>query len=71
MNNFQLECISCHQSDYDGRTALHVAVCENNESIVKFLIQIGKVNQMKKDRWNHTPKDEAETHHPHLLQYFQ
>jgi glutaminase len=63
--------IDLNQCDYDGRTALHIAVCENNESIVKFLIQIGKVNQMKKDRWNHAAKDEAEKYHPHLLQYFE
>lgn len=51
--------IDFNQSDYDGRTALHIAVCENNIEIVKFLINVVKVNQSKKDRWNNTPKDEA------------
>ena len=51
--------IDFNQSDYDGRTALHIAVCENNEEIIKFLINTAKVNINKKDRWNKTPKDEC------------
>jgi len=48
------------QSDYDGRTALHLAVCENNTDIVSFLINIAKVSITKKDRWGKTAFDEAQ-----------
>lgn len=51
--------IDMEQSDYDGRTALHLAVCEKNKEIVSFLINVCKVSQRKKDRWGKTPKDEA------------
>ena len=51
--------IDMNQADYDGRTALHLAACENHIEIVKFLINIGKVKKNPKDRWNNTPLDEA------------
>lgn len=47
------------QSDYDGRTALHLAVCENHIDVIKFLINIVKVNKNIKDRWNKKPLDET------------
>jgi len=57
------------QSDYDGRTALHLAVCENHIEIVKFLLQIGKVKKDPKDRWNNTPHDEAKKlNHSEIIQ---
>ena len=55
---FNLE-VDMGQSDYDGRTALHLAVCENHIEIVKFLLNVGKVKKDPKDRWNKTPYDEA------------
>mgnify|MGYP001165260880 CR=1 FL=1 len=55
---FNLE-IDMNQADYDGRTALHLATCENHIDIVKFLIQVAKVKKTPKDRWNNTPLDEA------------
>ena len=68
---FNLE-IDMSQSDYDGRTALHLATCENHIEIVEFLINIGKVKKNPKDRWNNTPLDEAiklnHTEIVHLLQ---
>ena len=60
--------IDFNQSDYDGRTALHIAVCEKQESIIQFLINIAKMNVNKKDRWNKTPKDECCVD---LLHYFE
>ena len=48
------------QSDYDGRTALHLAVCENHIEVVKFLVNIVKVNKEKNDRWGKIAKDETE-----------
>ena len=61
--------VDFNQSDYDGRTVLHVAVSENKEDIVNFLINIVKVDINKKDRWNNTPKDEAQNNE-NLLKYF-
>jgi len=51
--------VDFNQSDYDGRTALHLAVCEGHIKIVDFLLRIVKVNRFKKDRWEKTPQDEA------------
>ena len=51
--------IDMNQCDYDGRTALHLACCENNLEIVKFLINIVKVKKDPRDRWNKTPFQEA------------
>jgi Glutaminase len=51
--------VDMSQSDYDKRTALHLAVCENHIQIVRFLIVVAKVKIDIKDRWNNTPYDEA------------
>ena len=51
--------IDMNQSDYDGRTALHLAVCENHKDIVYFLLKIVKVKKNLKDRWGNSAEDEA------------
>ena len=51
--------VDMNQKDYDGRTALHLACCENHLEIVQFLINVAKVKKDPKDRWNHSPLDEA------------
>ena len=59
------------QSDYDKRTALHLAVCENHIQIVKFLVIIAKVNVNIQDRWNNTPYDEAvRLNHEEIISVF-
>ena len=55
---FNLE-VDMGQTDYDGRSALHLAACENHIEIVKFLLNIGKVKKNPKDRWGRTPYDDA------------
>ena len=45
--------------DYDNRTPLHIAVCENRYSIVKYLITVIKVDVTVKDRWGNTAIDDA------------
>lgn len=61
--------VDFNQSDYDGRTPLHIAVSENREDIVKFLINIAKVNINKKDRWGRIAKDE--TNNQEILKYLE
>ncbi|CAC5360680.1 unnamed protein product [Mytilus coruscus] len=44
--------------DYDNRTALHIAVSDNQEHIVDFLLgecNLQNVARNMKDRWNNTP----------------
>ncbi|KAJ4845000.1 hypothetical protein Tsubulata_029240 [Turnera subulata] len=44
--------------DIDGRTALHVAACQGNTDIVRFLLDRGAVVEPK-DRWGSTPLADA------------
>jgi glutaminase len=50
--------IDVNQADYDLRTALHIAACENNYEIVRMLLEEG-ADILAKDRWGVTPYDEA------------
>lgn len=46
-------------SDYDGRTALHLAAAEGHLDCVNFLLSQCKVPFDVKDRWGNTPMKEA------------
>lgn len=48
-----------NQTDYDDRTALHIAAAEGHLDCVKFLVNTCKVDLMPKDRWGFTPLDDA------------
>ncbi len=50
--------IDLNSSDYDGRTALHLAASDNNIKIIKFLIK-KNVDKSIKDRWGNTALDDA------------
>ncbi|KAJ7369304.1 hypothetical protein OS493_039898 [Desmophyllum pertusum] len=45
-------------TDYDGRTALHIACVEGNSEAVKFLLQHGASTQVR-DRFKSSPLDDA------------
>lgn len=55
----EAEGVSTNTADYDGRTPLHLAVCENQIEVVKHLINKG-VHLTPKDRWGNTPVDDAQ-----------
>ncbi|KAL3897608.1 MAG: hypothetical protein SGCHY_003303 [Lobulomycetales sp.] len=46
-------------SDYDGRTLLHLAACENHVNIVKYLLRHHVLDIHSTDRWGGTPLTEA------------
>ena len=50
--------VPVHASDYDDRTALHLAAAEGHIETVKYLITRGHPLHVR-DRWNATPLDEA------------
>ncbi|CAH1772488.1 unnamed protein product [Owenia fusiformis] len=59
LRRFALAGYDMEQSDYDGRTALHLAAAEGHNEIVKFLIERCNVNPQPTDRWGFTPLDDA------------
>uniref|UniRef100_A0A3B3ZL36 glutaminase n=1 Tax=Periophthalmus magnuspinnatus TaxID=409849 RepID=A0A3B3ZL36_9GOBI len=59
MRRFALSGVNMELTDYDSRTALHIAAAEGQVDAVIFLIEICKVNPLSKDRWGNTPLDDA------------
>ncbi|KAM9856230.1 glutaminase kidney isoform, mitochondrial [Aulostomus maculatus] len=59
LRRFALSGLNMEQSDYDSRTALHIAAAEGHVEAVIFLTEICKVNPHMKDRWENTPLDDA------------
>ena len=54
-------------SDYDGRTAMHVAASEGHLEIIKFLKNCCKCKVDLKDRFGHTAVDDAKQFgHPEI-----
>ncbi|XP_028264732.1 glutaminase liver isoform, mitochondrial isoform X2 [Parambassis ranga] len=59
LRRFALSAVDMDQTDYDSRTALHIAAAEGHVEAVIFLTEICKVNPHMKDRWGNTPLDDA------------
>lgn len=59
MRRFALSRVNMELTDYDSRTALHIAAAEGQVEAVIFLTEICKVNPFRKDRWGNTPIDDA------------
>jgi glutaminase len=54
-----LQGVDMEKADYDGRTALHLAAAEGHFELVKYLVEVVKVNPLPMDRWNSTPHNDA------------
>jgi glutaminase len=53
--------------DYDNRTALHIAVCEKNINVIKYLLEHNAKSDLK-DRWEKTAIDESDDEILKILQ---
>uniref|UniRef100_A0AAV2LZP1 glutaminase n=1 Tax=Knipowitschia caucasica TaxID=637954 RepID=A0AAV2LZP1_KNICA len=59
LRRFALSGVNMELTDYDSRTALHIAAAEGQVEAVIFLTEICKVNPFKKDRWGNMAIDDA------------
>ncbi|XP_074656361.1 glutaminase liver isoform, mitochondrial-like [Tubulanus polymorphus] len=59
IRRYALSGMDMRQSDYDGRTALHLAAAEGHAEVVTFLLEKCDVPLTPKDRWGFTPMCDA------------
>ncbi|XP_063060082.1 L-asparaginase [Engraulis encrasicolus] len=59
MEAWRVAGVSLNYADADGRTPLHVAVCTNQEDVVKYCMKHG-ANLELRDRFNNRPIDDAQ-----------
>ncbi|XGW12261.1 hypothetical protein V3C99_013172 [Haemonchus contortus] len=53
--------------DYDRRTPLHVAASEGDLNMVKFLVNVAKVDVDARDRWNRSALERCSILQTHCL----
>ncbi|PIC44135.1 hypothetical protein B9Z55_004607 [Caenorhabditis nigoni] len=59
MRRLYMQGEDLNTSDHDDRTVLHIAATEGYETMIKFLVNVAKVDVEKKDRWGKNALDEA------------
>lgn len=59
LRQYYLQGMDMGESDYDSRTALHLAAAEGHADCVEFLLEKCNVSPEALDRWGHTPLDDA------------
>ena len=53
--------VDLNETDYDGRTCIHLAASEGREEVIQYLLA-KKVVIDPKDRWGGTPLQDAQRH---------
>ncbi|CAI2324350.1 unnamed protein product [Caenorhabditis sp. 36 PRJEB53466] len=72
MRRLYMQGEDLNASDHDDRTVLHIAATEGYETMIKFLVNVAKVDVDKKDRWGRTPLDEAKHFkHDHVARFLE
>ncbi|KAG1671954.1 Glutaminase kidney isoform, mitochondrial [Nymphon striatum] len=72
LTRHRLSGMNMSQSDYDGRTALHLACAEGHLEVVQFLLNFCKVPHDCKDRWGNLPIDDAKKFkHSHVIKFLE
>ncbi|CAI4232812.1 unnamed protein product [Auanema sp. JU1783] len=72
MRRLYMQDVDLSTSDYDKRTALHVAASEGNLPMIKFLVNVAKVKVDTMDRWGRTPLDDANFFkHPECARFIE
>ena len=57
--SFYLQGVDLTQTDYDGRSVLHIAAAEGYDDIVRFVLKNSLATANIEDRWGRKPIDDA------------